>query len=161
MVAEAERELLLHRLASVQPALRRRLRATVPREAMSRLREGMDRVTAVQLEALMLLHESPQGLPMHALAQAQSMAPSAATQMVERLVRSGWVERTRDARDRRMVCARLTGSARGRFEELLLFRMQSLSAATVSLTRGELETLVCLLEKMAQSAGATLPTVTA
>src|ERR1019366_4332673 len=47
------------------------------------------------LEALMLLHQAGSAVSMHRLAENQSITPSSATQLVDRLVRMGLVERLR------------------------------------------------------------------
>jgi len=51
----------------------------------------------------MLLHQAGSAVSMHQLAEAQSITPSSATQLVDRLVRIGLVERLREDEDRRLV----------------------------------------------------------
>jgi DNA-binding MarR family transcriptional regulator len=151
-VATPPRKALLHRLAGLQPAMRARFRATIPESACPGLSADLEQVTAAQVEALMLLHESGRALSMHELAEALSASPSSATQMVDRLVRMGLVERLREEEDRRLVRIQLSVPARERFEEMLSARLGLLASATAPLCDAELATLVELLEKVAASA---------
>jgi DNA-binding MarR family transcriptional regulator len=117
------------------------------------MQETMEDVTASQLEVLMLLHQSRSGLSMHELAEAQAITPSSATQLVDRLVRMGLVERLREDDDRRLVRVQLSDSARERFEEMLRLHLRSLAAVTEPLSDEELRTAVGLLARIAQPAG--------
>ena len=146
------REDLLQRLTCLQPALRHRFRATIPPEARLRMQETMEEVTASQLEALTLLHQGGPGLSMHQLAVALSITPSSATQLVDRLVKLGLVERLREDEDRRLVRVQLSEAARRRFEELMRLHLRGLAAATEPLSDADLETLVGLLARIAQPA---------
>ena len=152
-----EREALLQRLTGLQPALRHRFRSTIPADARARVQETMEEVTASQLEALMLLHASRAGLSMHELAEAQSITPSSATQLVDRLVRMGLVERLREDEDRRLVRVQLSDSARQRFEDMVRLHLRSLAALTETLLDEELRTLVGLLARIAQPASGECP----
>jgi DNA-binding MarR family transcriptional regulator len=81
------------------------------------------------------------------LAAAAQLAPATVTQMLEHLAQGGHVERTRDARDRRVVRSRLTARGRraieakrerfrGRWEQALAdVAPAELEAATRVLTR--------------------------
>jgi len=151
------REDLLQRLTCLQPALRHRFRATIPADAQATMRETMEEVTASQLEALMLLHQAGSAVSMHQLAEAQSITPSSATQLVDRLVRIGLVERLREDEDRRLVRVQLSEAARQRFEEMMRLHLRSLAAVTAPLSDDDLRSLVELLARLAQPAGAELP----
>jgi MarR family transcriptional regulator, organic hydroperoxide resistance regulator len=115
-----------------------------------RLREAMEQVTAPQVEALMLLREHPEGLSMHELAAAEGSTPSSATQMVDRLIRLGMVERLREDADRRVVRVQLSATALERFREVMVARVRALEGVTAALSDTELRTLVQLLEKLAR-----------
>jgi len=147
--ALSERQAFIRRLVTVMPALRHRFGTTVPVEAKIHLRETMEQVTASQLDTLMLLWDHPEGLAMHELAAAESSTPSSATQMVDRLIRLGLVERRREDGDRRLVRVGLSAPAMERCRELTTARLSGIEAVTAPLTDAELETLVGLLEKMA------------
>jgi len=149
----SERDALLHRLMGLMPALRHRLRATIPADAQAQMKESMEEVTGSQLEALVLLHQSPSGLSMHELAEAQSITPSSATQLVDRLVKMELVERLREDEDRRLVRVHLSESARRKFEEMLRLHLRGLAAVTEALTDEELRTLADLLSRLAGPAG--------
>jgi len=155
--ALSAREILLHRLTCMQPALRHRFRATIPPDAQAAMRETMEEVTASQLEALMLLHQAGSAVSMHQLAEAQAITPSSATQPVDRLVRMGRVERLREDEDRRLVRVQLSEAARQRFEEMMRLHLRSLAVITERLSDDDLRTLVGLLERLAQPAGAEVP----
>ena len=146
----AGRTALLERLTAVQRPLRARLRATLPAHAAEELRTAMEQVTVVQAEALMLLKDHPDGLTMHELAAAEGSTPSSATQMVDRLLRLGLVERLHEEEDRRLVRVRITAAASAHIRELLGARMLAMQSFTAPLSDLELETLVGLLEKLAR-----------
>jgi DNA-binding MarR family transcriptional regulator len=116
------------------------------------MQQTMEEVTASQLEALTLLHQGGPGLSMHQLAVALSITPSSATQLVDRLVKLGLVERLREDEDRRLVRVQLSEAARQRFEELMRLHLRGLAAATEPLSDADLETLVGLLARIAQPA---------
>jgi DNA-binding MarR family transcriptional regulator len=151
------REDLLQRLTCLQPALRHRFRATIPADAQATMRETMEDVTASQLEALMLLHQAGSAVSMHQLAEAQSITPSSATQLVDRLVKTGLVERLREDEDRRLVRVQLSAAARQRFEEMMRLHLRSLAAVTERLSDDDLRTLVDLLARLAQPASVAVP----
>jgi DNA-binding MarR family transcriptional regulator len=94
---------------------------------------------------------------MHQLAEAQAITPSSATQLVDRLVRLGLVERLREDEDRRLVRVQLSEAARQRFEEMMRLHLRSLAAVTDQLSDGDLRTLVDLLARLAQPASAGHP----
>lgn len=148
--AGTRRAALLERLVAVQGPLRQRFRATLPPEAKARIREAIEQVTAAQAEALLLLREHPQGITMHQLAEAHAATPSSATQMVDRLVRLGLVERLREEDDRRLVRVRLSKEAEERFREVMAARLRVVESIAMRLSDTELETLVGLLERLSQ-----------
>ena len=153
----SEREDLLQRLTGLQPALRHRFRATIPADVRATMQETMEEVTASQLEALTLLHQGRSGLSMHQVAEALSITPSSATQLVDRLVRMGLVERLREEEDRRLVRVQLSDVARQRFEEMMRLHLRGLAAVTEPLGDEDLRTLVDLLARIAQPVGADCP----
>jgi DNA-binding MarR family transcriptional regulator len=155
--ALSAREVLLHRLTGLQPALRHRFRATIPADAQVAMRETMEEVTASQLEALMLLHQAGSAVSMHRLAENQSITPSSATQLVDRLVRMGLVERLREDEDRRLVRVQLSETARQKFEEMMRLHLRSLAVVTERLSDDDLRTLVDLLARLAQPASVECP----
>jgi DNA-binding MarR family transcriptional regulator len=153
----SQREDLLQRLTGLQPALRHRFRATIPADAKAAMLATMEEVTASQLEALMLLHQAGSAVSMHQLAENQSITPSSATQLVDRLVRMGLVERLREEEDRRLVRVQLTEVARQKFEELMRLHLRSLATVTERLSDDDLRTLVELLARLAQPSSMECP----
>jgi DNA-binding MarR family transcriptional regulator len=136
---------LIQRFLELQPRLRRRLGKALPAE----VRAELGGITVNQMQAL---HAIAQRGPvaMGTLAGClQSASLSSATQLADRLVKLGLVERSADPEDRRVV--RLGLSPRGRE---LLERMESawkegVGEALAGLSDAECATLVRLLERVA------------
>ena len=82
-------------------------------------------VTVQQCVCLQALLPAP--LEAGPLAEQLGTSPSAATRLVDGLVKRGWVERARDASDRRRVQVQLTDAGRAQGLEL-----RSLTAQTVA-----------------------------
>jgi DNA-binding MarR family transcriptional regulator len=143
-----ERLLLLRRLAEIQSPMRARFRATLSDCDTAQFREATHAVTMGQMEAMMLLHEAAEPLTMGELAEALGMTPSSASQLVERLVRLGLVERLREEDDRRVVRVVVTTGARRKFDAMLRVRLRALEQLTSALSDTELRTLVELLQKL-------------
>jgi DNA-binding MarR family transcriptional regulator len=99
------RELLVDRYCEIQPQLQRRFSALLHGE----LREELHAVTDHQLSVLTHLRHN--SVTMRELAKQLAVGESAATAVVDRLVRQGLVIRCDDPTDRRVV--RLTLSAEG------------------------------------------------
>ena len=143
-----ERLLLLRRLAEIQSPMRARFRATLSDCDTAQFHEATHAVTMGQMEAMMLLHEAAEPLTMGELAEALGMTPSSASQLVERLVRLGLVERLREEDDRRVVRVVVTAGARRKFDAMLRVRLRALEHLTAALSDTELRTLVELLQKL-------------
>lgn len=105
----------------------------------------------------MLLHQAGSAVSMHQLAEAQSITPSSATQLVDRLVRIGLVERLREDEDRRLVRVQLSEAARQRFEEMMRLHLRSLAVVTEPLSDPDLRALVDLLTRLAQPTRLEIP----
>ena len=74
---------------------------------------GASDLTMSQMRLLWLL-EAEGPLALRSIASALGRSPSTASQLVERLVRRGLIERTEDAHDRRRIECQLTAVARER-----------------------------------------------
>ncbi len=83
------------------PRIMRYLEAEASRELI-----GLE-VTPAQMNALVVLYE-PKNLPMGELADSLGLTESAATRLVDRLLRMNLVRRDRDEVDRRVVRVRLS-----------------------------------------------------
>jgi len=70
-------------------------------------------LTARQHQALLQIRAGPEaGIPVGELADRMLLRPHSATELVDRLVEAGLVERVRDGADRRQVRVRATPAAR-------------------------------------------------
>lgn len=87
------------------PRIMRYLEAEATRELI-----GLE-VTPAQMNALVVLYE-PNNLPMGELAELLGLTESAATRLVDRLLRMNLVRRERDEIDRRVVRVRLSSYGR-------------------------------------------------
>lgn len=136
---------LIDQILELQPRLRRRFQGGVPADVHAE----MGAVTFQQMHALhTIARHGP--VTMGALAGSLEAASlSSATQMADRLVRLGLVERMSDPEDRRLV--RLGLSPRGR--EVLQRRAvawrEAIGVALEGLSDEECATLVGLLERAA------------
>lgn len=138
----ADRGARLDRLAELLPAIQTRVRATKPPELTAELGS----VTLHQLEAVRLVQ--PDGLTMSRLAEALDISESAATALVDRLVRHGLIERAEDPEDRRVV--RIVPSERSRelADRFVAHQRAVLEEAFVVLDDEDLATLVDLLDRV-------------
>lgn len=150
MPANAEALLVLKTLV----ALRRGLRA-------GRAERGTEpRLTVGQVQALLHLAMDGQPLSMSALAQQLGISYPSATELVERLVAAGRVERVFDSTDRRKTLVALTPEAREIAEAVLATRGDAVAAVLEQLTdderRGFVRGLTLLAKSLATSAGVLL-----
>jgi DNA-binding MarR family transcriptional regulator len=134
---------LIDEFLELQPRMRRRLTRVIP----SDLHAEMGAWTVQQMQALHVIARRS-GVTMGELAGCLEAASlSSATQMADRLVKLGLVERMSDPGDRRLV--RVALSARGR--DLLRRReaawREGMGKALEALTDDECATLVRLLER--------------
>ena len=82
------------------------------------------------------------------LADAAGLTSGAATRMVDRLERAGWVERFMDARDRRRVLVVMKKTRRGEIGEVYAEMSQSWIGALSDKTEAELETVLEIFDRM-------------
>jgi DNA-binding MarR family transcriptional regulator len=146
----AAREELLDRLLDLQPRMRQRFEAVLPRGLCATVSTELGGVTQHQLEVLRTLARRGR-VTMHELAALLAVGPSSATQLVDRLINRELVERHTDPSDRRLVWIVATPKA-----ELLTSRFGELKrdvtrALASSLTDDELATFVALLAKLADA----------
>ncbi|MHB8218780.1 MAG: MarR family winged helix-turn-helix transcriptional regulator [Acidimicrobiales bacterium] len=138
----ADRKTRLDQLAELLPAIQTRVRATKPPELTAELGS----VTLHQLEAVRLVQ--PDGLMMSQLAEALDISESAATALVDRLVRHGLIERAEDPEDRRVV--RIIPSVRSRdlADRFVVHQRRVLEDAFRVLDDRDLGVLVDLLDQV-------------
>lgn len=142
--SEDVRRELVDRLLTLMPQLRRRFAGAIPVE----LTEVLGPVTVHQMQALHTVARRGR-ITMGELASCLDAASmSAATQMADRLVRLGLVDRSGDPDDRRLV--RITLSARGRtlHDEMEGGWRRGIGDSLSALTDEECTTLVSLLERV-------------
>lgn len=91
------------------------------------------------------------------LAQKMGMSTAGATGLIDRLVRSELVERTRDENDRRVVWIRLSEEGARQFGHACAQRRAILAELFAALTPDEVAQLVNLFEKVSRSVPAPDP----
>ena len=82
------------------------------------------------------------------LADAAGLTSGAATRMVDRLERAGWVERFMDARDRRRVLVVMKKARRGEIGEVYAEMSHSWMSALADKSEAELETVLEIFDRM-------------
>ncbi|MGH7748379.1 MAG: MarR family winged helix-turn-helix transcriptional regulator [Candidatus Dormibacteria bacterium] len=148
LAGSTEREVLLDRLLDLQPRMRQRFDAVLPRGLCASLTAEIGGVTQHQLEVVGSLARRGR-VTMHELAAQLGVGPSSATQLVDRLINRELVERHTDPGDRRLVWIVATPRAEqltSRFDE---HKREIVRALAHGLTDDELSTFVALLAKLA------------
>lgn len=118
---------------------------------LSRRRLPDDTLTFGQFAVLrMLFHEGP--LAMGAIAEHLGISLAGATGIIDRLVNQGVVQRTRSREDRRVVWVDLSEAGRQRMSGLQEERREQMRELLNPLSAEEVETLLKLLERIAEGA---------
>ncbi len=136
------RELLVDRYCELQPHLQRRFSALLHRE----LREELPAVTGHQLSVLTYLRG--QSVTMRELAKELEVGESAATAVVDRLVRQGLVVRRDDPADRRVVRLALSDSGESLVTKLHASACKKTAGLLMSLSDDQLAQLVATMEML-------------
>jgi DNA-binding MarR family transcriptional regulator len=140
-----KRDELLGRLEELGPVLRRRIGASERHESLIRRFGG---VTLHQLGALRhLVKQGP--LTMHELATRMEISPSSATQLVDRLVQHGLVDRVPDPADRRVHRLAVSGAAADAVRDFEDDRSRRLAGLLAPLSDEELEIVVSMAQRIA------------
>jgi DNA-binding MarR family transcriptional regulator len=105
-------------------------------------------LTIAQLRAVLYLNARGRASGRE-LARALGVGPPAVSQLVERLVAHGHVQRTEDPADRRVTWLSLTERGQAAVERLLLDRRERLAAALDALTPAEQEQVAEALARLA------------
>jgi DNA-binding MarR family transcriptional regulator len=142
------REALVNRYCELQPQLQRRFSAFVHDE----LREELHAITDHQLSVLTFLRG--QSVTMRELAKELNVGESAATAVIDRLVRQGLVVRCDDPADRRVVRLTLSESAEPLVKELHEMACRKTASLLAALSDDQLAQLVAILETLGASAAA-------
>jgi DNA-binding MarR family transcriptional regulator len=150
--AEASgRAALIARLVDLQPQFQHRFETTMPThlsELNASLHDAMANTTMRQLEVLRLV-ATHGPLAMHELARLHGITRSSTTEVVDRLVGHGLVERRHDPLDRRSVEVALTARAEALLAQVRRLHDASIAVLTDAYDDEELATLVHLLERLA------------
>lgn len=125
------------------PRIMRYLEAEATRELI-----GLE-VTPAQMNALVVLYE-PQNLPMGELAEQLGLTESAATRLVDRLLRMNLVRRERDEVDRRVVRVRLSSYGRQLADLVFKRREEQFTRFAVRLSGNERSHLIGGLSALLQ-----------
>jgi len=109
---------------------------------------GAENLTMHQMQTLLFIkHEQP--VRMRELADELHISPGSATLLADRLVESGWLIRTQDGNDRRIICLELSAEAG---KKLVVMRARRMKQAGIMLDKlgvkdqQELERILGLLQ---------------
>jgi DNA-binding MarR family transcriptional regulator len=149
--AGSRREELVNRFIRLQwrlgHAIRTRLTTSLGAGDLA-VSAAIREATPHQRAVLLALHqEGP--LAMGELARHLGVTASSATELVDRLVEHGWVERLPVSGDRRAVVVQLTAPAREMAEQARGLLLSGTQALLADLDDRDLTTLVGLLERVA------------
>jgi DNA-binding MarR family transcriptional regulator len=141
MTDQDKQELAIDRLDSIFSRIGRLARRRIPE----------DTLTFGQFAVLRILfREEP--LAMGAIAERLNISLAGATGIIDRLVNQGVVERKRSREDRRVVWVGLSEAGRQRMMRLNEERRQQMQALLKPLQANEVDTLLGLLERIADGA---------
>ena len=143
------REVLVDRYCELQPQMQRRFSAFLHRE----LRDELHAVTGHQLSVLAYLRG--QSVTMRELARELDVGESAATAVVDRLVRQGLVVRRDDPSDRRVVRLALSDNGESLVTKLHATACRKTANLLVALSDDQLAQLVTTMEMLDAAASAT------
>ncbi|PSR22613.1 MAG: MarR family transcriptional regulator [Sulfobacillus acidophilus] len=127
---EADIPAFVQEIQHLFPRIMRYLEAEATRELI-----GLE-VTPGQMNALVVLYE-PKNLPMGELADLLGLTESAATRLVDRLLRMNLVRRDRDDVDRRVVRVRLSSYGRQLADLVFQRRQEQFTRFAERLSRDE------------------------
>lgn len=135
-------ELLLDRIDLVTRRLQRDL------DCCDRALVGCCGVTVAQSNALLTLQQLGSAT-MNEFAFEMRLHGTTMTRMVDALIEKGWVVRTPDAEDRRIVRVSLSPAGQEVAERLAASKRQLLSSAIAEVPAGEQEVMLRALERVA------------
>ncbi len=125
------------------------LLAQVCRMSGHHLRRHMERLGLHRGQGFALIHLwHHDGIPQRELARAMHIRPASVTNMLQRMERDGWISRSRDDADQRIVRVFITPKARGLREKAKTVFRQMEDELNEIYTVEERETLRRLLMKL-------------
>lgn len=119
------------------------------RHAQDMKREAKD-LTFHQLQGLHIIHKK-QPMKMHDLADALGVSPASATLLVDKLIDGGWVTRTFDKEDRRIIYVQLSDETKQRFATFQKRRHEKIESLLGALNQKELGELDRILHKICET----------
>lgn len=159
----------LHDAARPPAAPEARLRANLAASVTDRLhgiialiRESQGRawleadMTMSQMKTLLIIGEA-QGLAMGAVAERLGVGLPTVSQVVERMVRAGFVDRCQDPRDRRVARCTLTAEGQRLYDRVVTIALHRLQGWVAQLDDHSLATLDTGLEALIAASQATPP----
>jgi DNA-binding MarR family transcriptional regulator len=134
------------------------LLAQVCRMTGHHLRTHMEKIGLHRGQGFALIHLwHVDGIPQHELARAMHLRPASVTNMLQRMERDGWISRSRDEEDQRLVRVFITAKAKAmRKEARAVFQAmeEELSAVYTEEERVTLRYLLLKLhDRFAQDSG--------
>lgn len=120
-------------------------------EVRRRLRDRFD-VTLPRFDLMAQLDKAPDGLTLSEASKRMMVSNGNLTGLVERLVRSGHLDRRRADADRRAQVVSLTDLGRAEFRAMATEHEGWIDALFRGLTPGEVSDLMCLLARLKGSA---------
>lgn len=123
------------------------LQRALHQSAWRKTKADVQELTLQQVRALHVVFEKAD-LPMGELARALRVTKASANVLVNRLCRKGWLVRTRDKNDRRMMRLSLAPRAEKRIDAAVLQKQSCLEQALAHLSSSEQEQLFRLLTKL-------------
>lgn len=108
-------------------------------------------LTPSQFHTLIAIKENRSGCTMSQLAESTNQVSATMTGIVDRLVERGWVERKRNAADRRAVLVHLTETGRAKLEAVYQDREAALGTCLANMDPSSRHHLVCSLTEYLQT----------
>jgi DNA-binding MarR family transcriptional regulator len=105
-------------------------------------------LTLPQVQVLRILHRQGTAVPTGKLAQCLRISAPATTQLTDRLIRKGLIERRSSEDDRRAVLVALSGAGRSLIDKFRERRNAIFGAALSQLSEAEQEQVVSSLQKL-------------
>jgi DNA-binding MarR family transcriptional regulator len=105
-------------------------------------------LTLPQVQVLRILHQQGTAVPTGKLAQCLRISAPATTQLTDRLIRKGLIERRSSEDDRRAVLVALSGAGRSLIDKFRERRNAIFGAALSQLSEAEQEQVVSSLQKL-------------
>jgi len=104
-------------------------------------------ITTPQFLALVVLKDRP-GITMGELCERLYLACSTATDLIDRMEKNGYLERNRDADDRRVIRLSITEKGQNIIDQVINARRRYVDSILKQLTQEEIDQLAQALEKL-------------